>query len=231
MCCTWYRHHERLSFGNGNIFFDVTKVTNAQYAEFLAESGWRPQTEQNWLKSWDWDGPGEMPTVPQGDENRPVNWVSRYDAEEYCKYYDKRLPESFEWQFVAQGGTQRRFPWGNDEGCQTCAPPQDNTSRETPKPFEVDAFPDGATPNGIFDLWGNIFEWTSAFEDEHSVKAIVRGGHFWRGAGTQWYFPRPNDLFEHNTFLMLSDSMDRSAGIGFRCAANFRSGPSLHTAA
>jgi len=55
------------------------------------------------------------------------------------------------------------------------------------------------------------------------VQAIVRGGHFWRGQGTQWYFPRPRDLFEHNTFLMLSDSMDRSAGIGFRCAATFRS--------
>ena len=84
-------------------------------------------------------------------------------------------------------------------------------------------FPDGATTTGVLDLWGNIFEWTSAFTDEHSTKAVVRGGHFWRGAGTQWYFPRPVDLFEHNTFLMLSDSIDRSAGIGFRCAANFHS--------
>jgi hypothetical protein len=48
------RDHERLQFGNGNIWFDTTKVTNDQYAEFLLESGWRPQTEQNWLKSWDW---------------------------------------------------------------------------------------------------------------------------------------------------------------------------------
>lgn len=96
-------HHERLQFGNGNIWFDRTKVTNDQYAEFLAISGWRPLSEQNWLKSWLWgDDPEELPTVPPGDGNRPVNWVSRYDAEEFCKFYDKRLPESFEWQFVAQ---------------------------------------------------------------------------------------------------------------------------------
>jgi hypothetical protein len=44
-----------------------------------------------------------------------------------CRYYEKRLPESWEWQFVAQGGTQRRFPWGDDEDCESCAPPQDNT--------------------------------------------------------------------------------------------------------
>ena len=48
------RDHERLSFGNGNIWFDRTKVTNDQYAEFLAETGWRPQSEQNWLNGWDW---------------------------------------------------------------------------------------------------------------------------------------------------------------------------------
>lgn len=132
--------------------------------------------------------------------------------------------------------------------------------RELPKPASVDAHPDGSTSAGVLDLWGNLFEWTSEFRDEHSAKAVVRGGHFWRGVsvqhkacavlclparflpcpcpcpcrtvgclrsqpqeGTRWYFPRPADLYEHNTFLLLSDSMDRSAGIGFRCAANFAS--------
>jgi formylglycine-generating enzyme required for sulfatase activity len=48
-----------------------------------------------------------------------------------------------------------------------------HTSRETPKPFEVDAFPDGATPTGVFDLWGNIFEWTSAVRNAHNVFGAI----------------------------------------------------------
>lgn len=154
-----------------------------------------------------------------------MNWVSRDDALAYCEYYGKRLPETWEWQYAASNGNaEQRFPWGNDESCTSCAPPQVD-GRETPKPYPVDAHPDGASAAGILDMWGNIFEWTSEFRDDHSAKAVLRGGHFWRGAGTQWYFPRPVDLFEHNTLLLLSDSMDRSAGIGFRCVANF--GPNL----
>ena len=91
------RRHERL-MGVGPLWFDITPVTNGQYAEFLAESGWRPPvSEQNWLATWNW-GRNDLPTVPEGDEWLPVNWVSRDDAEAYCEYYEKRLPETWEWQ-------------------------------------------------------------------------------------------------------------------------------------
>ena len=221
------RHHGPRVIGTGPLYVDLTPVTNEAYAQFLVESDWRPVTEQNWLKSWDAPADeGGLPRVPPGDERRPVNWVSRDDAQEYCKHYGKRLPETWEWQYAASNGDpDKRFPWGNDADCATCTPPHDD-GRETPKPYPVDAHPDGASAAGLLDMWGDIFEWTSEFQDEHSAKAVVRGGHFWRGAGTQWYFPRPADLLEHNTLLLLSDSMDRSAGIGFRCVAIFGPGSS-----
>eukprot|EP01049_Picozoa_sp_SAG25_P014436 SAG25_NODE_2553_length_1537_cov_1.336579_2_plen_174_part_00 len=88
------RHHNHTLWVN--LWMDVTPVTNAMYADFLEESGWRPATDQNWLKSWDASPDSALPTVPPGDEMRPVNWVSRDDAQAYCTHYDKRLPEAWE---------------------------------------------------------------------------------------------------------------------------------------
>lgn len=57
------RHHER-TLGVGFLWVDITPVTNEAYADFLAESGWRPATAQNWLKSWELPSGGGLPTVP-----------------------------------------------------------------------------------------------------------------------------------------------------------------------
>ena len=49
------------------------------------------------------------------------------------------------------------------------------------------------------------------------------GGSHWRPEGSHWYQPQPtflSPLYEHNTYLLMADSLDRSAGIGFRCVAD-----------
>jgi hypothetical protein len=64
-------------------------------------------------------------------------------------------------------------------------------------------------------------QWTSEFVDEHSVMAVVRGGSsYYPHENARYYFPVPVDTFEHNTLLSMSDSMDRSGGISFRCVAD-----------
>ena len=89
-----------------------------------------------------------------------------------------------------------------------------------PPPDDVDAHPMGASWAGIEDLVGNVYQWTDVFTDDHTSKAVLRGTPHWRPSGSHWYQPlskRP--LGEHNTLLLMSESMDRSAGIGFRCVS------------
>ena len=62
------------------------------------------------------------------------------------------------------------------------------------------------------------FQWTDVFTDAHTSRAVLRGSSRWWPQGSHWYQPKPKQpLYEHNTLLMMSDSMDRSSGIGFRC--------------
>ena len=83
------------------MYMDVHPVTNEQYNEYLAVSGYTPPvSDQNWLKHWP-DGPSSGP--PAGWANKPVTWVSRNDASAYCNFFGKRLPHTWEYQWAAQG--------------------------------------------------------------------------------------------------------------------------------
>ena len=201
-----------------------------------------PEEKQNWLKHWDWSG--ESPVIPEGWESHPVRWVSRRDAEAYCRYYDKRLPTSWEWQLAAQGrdttcstilGVQRcagrTYPWGNAWSPYAVA--NLSNARTDPPLEDVGSHPASASPFGVEDLVGHVWQWTDEACDEHTCKGILRGGSNYYPLGSRWYFPQPGcvkgacrwdtprgDLSEHNTLLLLSESMDRAATIGFRCVAD-----------
>ena len=93
-----------------------------------------------------------------------------------------------------------------------------------PPPDDVDAHPEGASWCGAEDLVGNVYQWTGVFTDQHTSRAVIRGGSHWRPEGSHWYQPRPGGgpvvmgpVIEHNTYLLMDDSLDRSGGIGFRC--------------
>lgn len=99
---------------------DTTPVTKAAYSNWLAASGWRPNSTQNWLQDWHHGaaasssvGDGNPPTVRPGEEKQPVVWVSRDDALAYCHAHGARLPHSPEWQLAAQGPQRRAWPWGD----------------------------------------------------------------------------------------------------------------------
>jgi formylglycine-generating enzyme required for sulfatase activity len=84
-------------------------------------------------------------------------------------------------------------------------------------PDPVDAHPQGASPFGVTDLVGNVWQWTDEFEDEHTRSAIVRGGSYYQPHGSIWYFPQAYRNDEHSKLLLMAPSYDRSGGIGFRC--------------
>ena len=191
-------------------WIDRYPVTNAQFKKFLDAAHYKPQDDLNFLRDWK-DG-----NYPTGWDNKPVTWVSLEDARAYAAWAGKRLPHEWEWQYAAQGTDWRTFPWGNE--WKADAVPVPDKSRTMRGPDAVDAHPQGASPFGVMDLVGNVWQWTEEFQDEHTRGGILRGGSYYQPQGSIWYFPQAYKLSEHGKLLMMSPSMDRSGGLGFRCA-------------
>jgi len=201
-------HRRRLALPR--FFIDRTPVTHAQYLEFVRASGYVPRDPHNYLRDW-------VDGAPRpGWERRPVTWIALEDARAYAHWAGKRLPREWEWQYAAQGGDGRRYPWGDD--WRDDAVPAPNRGRRVRAPDPVDAHPAGASVFGVLDLVGNVWQWTDEYLDEHTRAAILRGGSSYQPQTSHWYFPQAYRLDQHGKLLLMAPSKDRSACIGFRCA-------------
>ena len=205
------RFHERL-VDIKRFFIDRTLVTNAQFKAFIDATRYHPKDDANFLK--DWVGG----TYPDGWADRPVTWVSLEDARAYAAWAGKRLPNEWEWQYAAQGTDGRLYPWGND--WKPDAVPMPDKGRTLAPPPAVGAHPQGASPFGVQDLVGTVWQWTNEFQDEHTRAAILRGGSAYQPQGAIWYFPQAYRNDRHSKLLLMAPGRDRSGSIGFRCAAD-----------
>jgi formylglycine-generating enzyme required for sulfatase activity len=190
-------------------FIDKYPVTNAQFKQFLDATHYAPQDGINFLRDW------KNGAFPEGWENKPVTWVSLEDARAYARWAGKRLPHEWEWQLAAQGTDGRIFPWGHI--WMPANIPAPATGRTMPGPAAVDAHPQGASPYGVMDLVGNVWQWTDEYTDDHTRFAIVRGGEYYQPQGSIWYFPQAYRNDEHGKLLLMAPGYDRSGGVGFRC--------------
>ena len=193
-------------------FIDRTPVTNAQFREFLQASGWQPRDPHNFLRHWRDGAP------PPGWDDKPVTWVAIEDARAYAAWAGKRLPHEWEWQVAAQGHDGRRYPWGNDWD-ETMVPAA-NRGRTLRAPDDVDAHPAAASPFGLLDLVGNVWQWTDEYADEHTRAAILRGGSSYQPQTSHWYFPQAHRLDQHGKYLLMAPCKDRSGSVGFRCVVD-----------
>jgi formylglycine-generating enzyme required for sulfatase activity len=160
-------------------------VTNLQYQRFAEESG--KAAPRHWVEG----------RIPEGKEHHPVVYVSWKDAEAYCSWLSRRiqatsggvvqLPTEAQWEFAARGEEGRRYPWGGDEP----TPEHANFGRNVGDTTPVGSYPRGATPAGIHDLAGNVWEWCrdwygpyveSSAKDPtgpaKGLKRVLRGGSF-----------------------------------------------------
>jgi len=190
-------------------YIDRYPVTNAEFKKFLDAAGYRPKDDHNFLRDW------RGGTFPEGWANKPVTWVSLEDARAYAAWAGRRLPHEWEWQYAAQGADARLYPWGNSWNYD--AVPQPYRGRGLPGPADVDAHPSGASPLGVMDMVGNVWQWTDEFTDEHTRAAILRGGSYYQPQGSMWYFPQAYRLTEHGKYLLMAPSKDRAGTLGFRC--------------
>jgi len=133
-------------------FIDIYEVTNLQYKKFIDETGRRsPAHFRN-------------RSFPPGKADHPVTYVNWNDATAYCHWAGKRLPTDEEWEKAARGTDGRIFPWGDEF---------DVTKANTPVRWQaighqgdttpVGSFADGISPYGLYDMTGNVWEWTSSW--------------------------------------------------------------------
>ena len=132
-----------------------TEISNAQYQRFVVETGHRSAFY------------GGHPLL--GLNDRPVVGVSWDDAAAFCAHYGLRLPSEREYERAARGIAGSAFPWGDlpvdarraNHGSDTCCSDDDSDGYAMTAP--VDAFPAGASREGILNLVGNVWEWTRDF--------------------------------------------------------------------
>ncbi len=193
-------------------YIDKYPVTNSEFKRFLDATHYRPKDDLNFLRNWNGG------SYPEGAGDKPVTWVSQEDARAYAKWAGKRLPHEWEWQFAAQGTDGRVYPWGNQWDSNAVQTPCKD--RTYAGPDRVDAHPIGASPFGVMDMVGNVWQWTDEYADDHTRAAILRGGDNYQPQGSIWYFPQAYRNDQHGKLLLMAPSYDRAATLGFRCVVD-----------
>ncbi len=160
--------------------FKISKypITNAQFETFMKAGGYAEQkwwSKQGWeyCQKENWEAPRWWDDDRFNLPNQPVVGVSWFEAEAFCAWLSEqrakaeergvkserrivRLPTEAEWEFAARGIEGRKYPWGNDEPTVERANYKDSQINHT---TAVGSYPLGVTPEGIFDLAGNVWEW------------------------------------------------------------------------
>jgi serine/threonine-protein kinase len=140
-------------------------VTNRLYRKFVEDTKHREPT------LWD--------DKKFNADDQPVVRVSWEDAVAFCDWLTKtnkenrkfRLPTEAEWEWAAGRG-ERTYPWGNEKLDHDRA----NYDRKVGYPTPVGSYPSGATPDGLMDMAGNVWEWCADWYDEKKDSRVVRGG-------------------------------------------------------
>ncbi len=163
--------YDEMVFVADGLYIDKYEVTNSQYKRFLDKNP-NLAPPPHWKKG----------IYEDGNDNYPVVNVNWYVAAMYCKSMDKRLPTEDEWEKGARGDKGFEYPWGNIFRSEIVNSGEAGFGRSTP----AGSFEDGKSPYGIYDMAGNVKEWTdSEYKDGNNQSPshgegyrIIRGGSF-----------------------------------------------------
>lgn len=183
-------------------YMDETAVSNAAYHKFCEENGRKPPESDDFTKHPDF----------------PVTNVSFDDAQAYASWIGKRLPSEAEWEKAARGTDGRIYPWGNEPWTD---PPAALHS--------VLSYPNRISPYGIYNMVGNVFEWTTDhyqvnqenINDMAKVLGTPKFSHDWKVIKGGHFGVDANSVLFWKTYMRRGFPRDIPAPvIGFRCVTN-----------
>lgn len=165
-----------------DVCMDQTEVTAATY-EQCVKAGKCSDFQLKCAEAATYQVPGK--------ESFPVVCVDFPQAKAVCEWRGMRLPTENEWEWAARGGEDnRKFAWGNDDPKdQTCWSGSSEGVRKGP--CAVGSYAAGKSKDGLQDVTGNVFEWTSSSADGSDQMFVVRGGSWRDGVSTLLWNGRP----------------------------------------
>lgn len=213
---------------------DKYEVSNAEYTEFI--------------KATDYAAPAYWDHHQLNQPEQPVTGVNWFDANAYCHWANKRLPTEAEWEKAARGPAGLIYPWGNELDYDKANFAKGKTGqRHITAP--VDSHPEGKSYYGAYNMAGNVFEWVqdwydpNYYKDSKSIrnpqgplfgligsdntlseehiagkKKVIRGG--------SWFAP-PQSITTTHRFWNNPMNNSYGVGLGFRCARDLKSEPSM----
>ncbi len=187
----------------GAFSIDKFPVTNGQYRVYLEDM---KIPESEYPDFWD--------DSDAGNEDHPVVGISQKEAQAYAEWLNtlfdikKRLPTEDEWEKAARGGMEGIYPWG-DESPKDDVRANYNGNNRYDGTSPVGSFKNGVNAFGLFDMAGNVWQWTSTSSVEQTsegkIKIIVKGGSWMDG---------PNELRVSNRKEL--DPSKQYGDVGFR---------------
>lgn len=214
----------------GPYWMDKHEVTNGMYQLCVDAGACQPPRDFKSQNRSSYFGNSEFADFP-------VVFVSWLDAKAYCEWAGRRLPTEAEWEFAARGnGDYRRFPWGDDSPTMTTAN-YDSIVRDTTR---VGSYPSGASPFGLLDMAGNVWEWVADYYDANyysqsgdqnpagpvaagvnGPRRVLRGGSWFDNfkelrVSNRGFAMAPDPTKDSRSEAYLGEA---NARVGFRCAA------------
>ena len=225
-------------------WIDRTEVTVGMFRKFVEETGYKTTAEtsgggrpyrkgpqnQEWpiTPGVDWRDP--LGGGSTAEDNHPITQVSWDDARAYCKWVGARLPTEAQWEKAARGTDERLFPWGNEFNGDylNCCDARCTVVRWLNNDYDdgyeytspVGSYPQGASPYGVMDMAGNVWEWVADWYYEkyyerspYKNPSGPKSGNLRAMRGGSWY-----DLsWVWTTVRHQNHSTDRYLDVGFRC--------------